>query len=90
MHLDPQRPGGPNELEVASSRGSITIRDVLIGEVWLCSGQSITQFALRSASRAALDLPRAENPECNIYSEEGLSASPFRTDDWPGITFSAR
>jgi sialate O-acetylesterase len=28
----------------------------------------------------------ANNPVCNLYNEEGLPASPFRTDDWPGIT----
>jgi sialate O-acetylesterase len=26
------------------------------------------------------------NPECNLYNKAGLPASPFRTDDWPGIT----
>jgi sialate O-acetylesterase len=26
----------------------------------------------------------AESPECNLYNKEGLPASPFRTDDWPG------
>ncbi|MHC5058494.1 MAG: sialate O-acetylesterase [Planctomycetota bacterium] len=27
------------------------------------------------------------NPEgCNLYNREGLPASPFRTDTWPGIT----
>ncbi|MBN1292070.1 MAG: sialate O-acetylesterase [Candidatus Latescibacteria bacterium] len=26
------------------------------------------------------------NPECNLYNKEGLPASPFRTDDWPGVT----
>ena len=26
------------------------------------------------------------NPECNLYNREGLPASPFRTDDWPGMT----
>ena len=25
-------------------------------------------------------------PDCNLYNEEGLPASPFRTDDWPGVT----
>lgn len=24
----------------------------------------------------------ADNPECNLYNESGLPASPFRTDDW--------
>ena len=26
----------------------------------------------------------AESPDCNLYNAEGLPASPFRTDDWPG------
>jgi sialate O-acetylesterase len=28
----------------------------------------------------------ADNPDCNLYNKEGLPASPFRTDDWPGLT----
>jgi sialate O-acetylesterase len=28
----------------------------------------------------------AINPICNLYNAEGLPASPFRTDDWPGMT----
>lgn len=28
----------------------------------------------------------ADNPVCNLYSEEGLPMTPFRTDDWPGVT----
>lgn len=30
----------------------------------------------------------ADNPECTLYNEAGLPASPFRTDDWPGITIN--
>ncbi len=28
----------------------------------------------------------ADNPVCNVYSEVGLPLTPFRTDDWPGVT----
>lgn len=28
----------------------------------------------------------ADNPVCNLYNRAGLPASPFRTDDWPGVT----
>ncbi len=28
----------------------------------------------------------AMNPVCNLRSKEGLPLTPFRTDDWPGIT----
>ncbi|MBQ6953215.1 MAG: 9-O-acetylesterase [Bacteroidales bacterium] len=27
------------------------------------------------------------NPVCNLYNSEGLPAWPFRTDDWPGVTY---
>ena len=27
-----------------------------------------------------------DSPRCNLFNKEGLPASPFRTDDWPGIT----
>ena len=29
----------------------------------------------------------ASNPLCNLYNKECLPASPFRTDDWPGLTW---
>lgn len=32
----------------------------------------------------------ADNPLCNLYNQEGLPASPFRTDDWRGITYDAK
>jgi sialate O-acetylesterase len=32
----------------------------------------------------------ADSPECNLFNRENLPASPFRTDDWPGATFSNR
>jgi sialate O-acetylesterase len=30
----------------------------------------------------------AKYPTCNLYNKEGLPATPFRTDDWPGVTMS--
>jgi sialate O-acetylesterase len=32
----------------------------------------------------------ADNPVCNMYSAAGLPLTPFRTDDFPGVTVSAR
>jgi sialate O-acetylesterase len=32
----------------------------------------------------------ADNPVCNLYSVNGLPVTPFRTDDWKGITADAR
>jgi sialate O-acetylesterase len=30
------------------------------------------------------------NPVCNLYNGAGLPASPFRTDDWPGVTINKK
>jgi sialate O-acetylesterase len=27
-----------------------------------------------------------DSPHCNLFNKDGLPASPFRTDNWPGIT----
>jgi sialate O-acetylesterase len=32
----------------------------------------------------------ADNPVCNLQSREGLPVTPFRTDDWPGVTIDNR
>lgn len=36
---------------------------------------------------AAVRYAWADNPVCNMYSRDGLPMTPFRTDDWPGVTF---
>jgi len=30
----------------------------------------------------------ADNPVCNMFSGAGLPLTPFRTDDWPGVTIN--
>ncbi len=38
------------------------------------------------ANPAAVRYAWANNPDCNLFSSDGLPATPFRTDDWPGVT----
>jgi sialate O-acetylesterase len=38
------------------------------------------------AKPAAVRYAWAKYPTCNLYNKEGLPATPFRTDDWPGVT----
>ena len=32
----------------------------------------------------------ADNPVCNLYATGGLPLTPFRTDDFPGVTATAK
>jgi len=48
---------------------------------------SVVVTSPQISSPAAVRYAWADNPEgCNLYNREGLPASPFRTDTWPGIT----
>jgi sialate O-acetylesterase len=38
------------------------------------------------AEPASVRYAWADNPPCSLRNAEGLPASPFRTDDWPGVT----
>ena len=41
--------GGPYELTVAGSESRVVFSDVMVGEVWLCSGQSNMQWSMRQS-----------------------------------------
>jgi len=45
VELGPLKKGGPFEMTVAG-KNTITIHNVLVGEVWVCSGQSNMEFAV--------------------------------------------
>jgi sialate O-acetylesterase len=53
-------------------------------------GTSVIVSSPELGSPVAVRYAWADSPECNLFNREGLPASPFRTDDWPGATFSNR
>jgi sialate O-acetylesterase len=53
-------------------------------------GDSVVVFSPEVSAPVAVRYAWANSPECNLYNKEGLPASPFRTDEWPGATFSER
>ena len=74
--LDPETAGGPFDLTVNASN-SIVLHDVLIGEVWVCSGQSNMEFALNSSLNAEAEIKMADYPEIrHIKIPHAISTSP--------------
>ena len=77
VYMKPGTAGGPFEMSVKGSAAQgdstngntdadITVRDVLVGDVWVASGQSNMEFALKNASTSATDLPKAGNPRIRL------------------------
>jgi sialate O-acetylesterase len=46
----------------ATGRDVVTVRNVLVGEVWLCSGQSNMNFPLKQAANAPSEIAGADYP----------------------------
>jgi sialate O-acetylesterase len=65
--LDALSAGGPHELVIAGAN-EITIVDVLIGEVWICSGQSNMQFTVRGTNDADLAVAGAKYPKIRMIN----------------------
>ena len=53
--------GGPWALEVSSGTTRLRVADVLVGDVWVASGQSNMEFALRNDRDAATAIPAAHD-----------------------------
>lgn len=85
----PARPaGGPYTLTFEADTARRTFRNVWVGEVWLCSGQSNMAFPLRSAATAAADLADAGRQDCvHLYAFRPLRE--VHTEPWPDTLLQA-
>ena len=55
-------------LTVSTARRTLTYRNVAVGEVWLCSGQSNMAFKLRQAADASRDIAKATDRGLRLYN----------------------
>ena len=65
--LDPLKAGGPFELTVKGTN-VLTIKNVLVGEVWLCSGQSNMEWPLVNTVDGAGAVAQANHPEMRLFT----------------------
>jgi sialate O-acetylesterase len=68
--------GGPFILTVQGNK-KIVFTDVMIGEVWIASGQSNMTFMLSGAERGAAEVTRADYPQIRLFTvPKRISLSP--------------
>jgi len=65
--------GGPHELIIAG-QNTVTFTDVLVGEVWICSGQSNMVRPLSSADNADVEIVTANYPEIRLISVPNVAS----------------
>jgi sialate O-acetylesterase len=90
VYLRPGEAGGPFQLTVrdtgsslagsAASSPPITLDDVLVGDIWVASGQSNMEFEMYKAATAAEDLPNAFNQRIRLLMVK-KHAADYALDD---------
>jgi sialate O-acetylesterase len=63
----PLAAGGPLKMTVAG-KNTVTISDVLVGEVWVCSGQSNMQWPVNRADDAEEEIAAADYPQIRLFT----------------------
>ncbi|XP_052784074.1 sialate O-acetylesterase-like [Mya arenaria] len=67
--LPPVTGPGPYQINITSSEGTLTMNDVMFGDVWLCSGQSNMQFTTSMVFNASEEVTDANNyPDIRLFT----------------------
>ncbi|MDP3916124.1 MAG: GDSL-type esterase/lipase family protein [Bacteroidota bacterium] len=85
LTFDPVPEGGPYTLKVsAGSQQTITVNDILVGDLWICVGQSNMEFPLKDAANASGDISKVGNPNIRLWNMKGI----VRPDDakWDSLS----
>lgn len=86
LYLPPEQAGGPYPVTVAGAHNTITLDDVMIGDVWFASGQSNMQMPLAGfpgqavVSNAAEEIRNANQPSLRLLLIP-MKATPYPQQD---------
>lgn len=78
--VGPFSKGGPYEMKVTGSQ-TVTVKDILFGEVWFCAGQSNMLMQLPFAANGEVEVQNANYPNIRYLS------TPYQSTSEPKETF---
>jgi sialate O-acetylesterase len=67
VEIQPPPAGGPYTVKI-TGRQSVELHDVLVGDVWLCGGQSNMEFKLRGVLNSADEVKAANHPQIRFFT----------------------
>jgi sialate O-acetylesterase len=66
VKLPPQTAGGPDDL-VIRGKNTVSLNNILVGEVWVCSGQSNMEWSLRQIAERNGPIPAAADEQLRLF-----------------------
>ncbi len=84
VRLEPEKAGGPFSMTV-KGKSEIIINNILIGDVWICSGQSNMEWPLSNTNNGAETIQKAGNQNIRLLVvPRTISVSPLEDVDVDG------
>lgn len=71
--------GGPHDMVIRGSN-TVTVRDVLVGEVWVGSGQSNMAWTVARSNNAEREIAQSANPSIRLFQAERAVADTPRDE----------
>ena len=82
--LPPQRVGEPIQLTVTGRTDQLSFDNILVGDVWICSGQSNMQWPVQSSANAAQEIAAADFPQIRLFTVNNV-IEPAPAPDCDGL-----
>jgi len=79
VKLDGLRAGGPYEMTV-SGKNSLTVRNVAVGEVWVCGGESNMEYKVLAARNGPAEAADGDLPMVRVFKVKHNAAETPRED----------
>ncbi|RAV99250.1 sialate O-acetylesterase [Pseudochryseolinea flava] len=77
VSLKPMAFGGPFEMKIAGKANNVSLKNVLIGDVWICSGQSNMEWTIKNTNNSAKEVAEANYPNIRFFTvEKAVSYKP--------------
>ena len=73
IEFPPLQAGGPYSAAISSTDKEILLSDLLIGDIWLCSGQSNMEFRLSQSATASADIPEANYSQIRLFNMQPIA-----------------
>jgi sialate O-acetylesterase len=78
--FEPLKAGGDAIELTVTGNNTLTLKNILVGEVWICSGQSNMEFHLASVKNAQKEIEQSDYPQIREFSVEHIPCAIVARD----------
>lgn len=79
VNLKPLKATAASRTLRVSGKNALSLQDVVVGEVWICSGQSNMEWPLRASANPEADIRASANPLLRLFTvQKATSQIPLR------------